>query len=381
MQLPLFADSKSGLQGVRLERTFRVLCALLDGWCRYNGQRGQSGPFGDGPLGAIEFDKFVNVIARIWGQLSGRRLDGTKSGETQEGKVIVGFPFPLLELPGKHGRGRAIYDHHSPPDFIGTVLFKLQELGILHYFNIVTHDSGDPGHPSTLIETAIPIPNLKAFLDTFTEREIEVVQDLRQAMRVLTPEEIRALGTHENRRKTIEDIEREFRYLVDGGTLAKLIAALRSGQPFVLEANELVDFTDEAWRKAAGNREAYENGRARLLSLLLDADVKAAVEVCQGRSEEIWREEDQELLALVQRASRAKTFGKYVKLVAVYSSDQRLRSNPTAEEGRKFSEAAVAARRHSIGSLPRTIAGLFISTSGHLRPEIVERLISEIRGI
>jgi hypothetical protein len=199
------------------------------------------------------------VVSRVWDEYFRRTgakfLKDPDNADQAAQDDAVTFPCPLRETPGKHGRGLSRWDGSSKPSYIVQILYQLQQEKILHYFDIQPSDE-DPGNPAnykTVVKAGVEITDPNGFLKGFTPREVRILIDMGTALRKLGPSEIRALGTHENSEKTLVDIEKEFQDLERRLIWEEILAKLQAGESFSDEAEEFVEYAEEAWRKSVEN--------------------------------------------------------------------------------------------------------------------------------
>lgn len=314
-QLELFPTVEVGREGRQFESCFRALSAILEAWVRHP-ERGEGNPDG---MGAIAFDKFVNFFCRCWDHLAAVGEGPEGSAESQGApEKVVSFPTPLQELPGKHGRGRAVYDGKSPPMFSVKLLYELQEEDILHYFRVKVPEgverSRAPGDPRTVVGPGYPITDWRRFLCNLTKTEQDIIDELRRGVRGLTEEEVRALGTHSSFEQTCQDIEREYSYLRKQKVAGRLLTELEEDSGDFYDVAELfVEYIDEAVRKAGINSRPYESGRRKLLGTVMDKRLVGVIRRIQPAAEEIWRDRVEDY---AQEARLDLAYAKYFRAVA-----------------------------------------------------------------
>jgi len=330
------------------------------------------------------------LVARLWDALYARKemLQFGPLGDQvtlNTGADAVTFPCPLQEMPGKHGPGRAVYDGQTPPRFIVSVLYQLQQEDLLHYFTITppveVAETGQrrtalPNHPDTVVGPPVQFGSKKQFVDRFLPREVEVISELELAIRRLNPSEIRALGTHENCPKTIASIKWEFHALGRRlGVLQRLRQSLVEGRPFPAEAQEWIEYAEEAWSKASGNRGAYAAGRDRIVAELSDPEVLSVFQDVQAPAQEIW--EDPRVVRLWTVAGRSLGLARYSLTVSAALGGGKKTSGP-------LHEASAYCAEVGIPGLPDSADNL-ISADGKLLPnardliiEWVDRILKEM---
>jgi hypothetical protein len=347
-------------EGIQCERTFRVIYLLLSGWCRFKDPQNPAEQ--RDKLQAIPFDKLVMSFARLWDELfrrTGAKLK-TKTPDCipqQEHQQAVTFPVPFPELPGKHGAGRAVVGNgQEAPEFLVTVLYRLRQEDVLPYFDITPPDDAQqtPNDYRTTIEPALSAAADDHLLEDFTPKEREVVNDLKNALKRLTVEQIRALGTHENFKKTASDVEREFKWMQK--KVCEIEQQLNAGGSFHGVAQQVLEYTDEACRKSERNRGNYAKARELVLAELNHADTKDAFGDCQESDHEIW--ERNEMRELAKRARRAHAIARYLERIA-YWSTARAQRGPHNNADSALAEVSAELRSAGIRGLPDSLEQVF----------------------
>ena len=369
---------RKGREGVQFERAFRVLCYLLDEWCAYPGARTQTNPEpARDCLDSICFDKFAVLISRVWGKYfdeSGRKLVANidEVDEAQR-RSVISFPFPLQLIPGKHGRGLAVVKDIERPRYILEILYKLQQEGLLPYFTVDAHNR-NPSHPDTTVKTGFEVSNRDSFLEDFTKLERDVLADFAVALKHLSAPEIRALGTHSNARDTIDDIKREFRYLERHGLWDDLLTRLAAGHDFSLPAQELLGYADEAHRKSAENRRAYETARDTLIREVRDEKLRQVIKGCHQEDGVIWNLP--EVKRLARQASLLLGSANYLVAVSHFLQHPEQTSKRTpSTHWRRWDEGLVRLDGFDPAKgLPAEPSDAVESNPGRLRASVLDQL-------
>lgn len=376
----IFGLLREGREGVQFEHIFRVLSFVLHQWYEYQGARNKDDVESTDKLRSIAFDKLVTFVTRLWDKLYARRdmlkLDSLGSeirlAFDTEGLT---FPCPMREMPGKHGPGRAIYDGQRKPEYVISVLYRLQEDDIIHYFTITppmeTIDSvgqrrAEPTHPQTTITPAVQITNRRSFLERFTPREVEIITDLSSAIKKLNPSEIRALGTHHSRETTGQAIRWEFKALNRLGISKVISEAIRTSTPFTYPAQQWIEYADEACSKSRENRGVYETARTTLNVELSDPELKEIFGATQALGSAIWEGSDVQRLWSV--ASRSRALARYFLAVSMGLAGSSHRTSEALEQ------AGSACLSLGVPALPSS-AGEVFSGDGTL-PTGVQRLLT-----
>lgn len=387
----LFTLLRGEREGVQHERTLRVLFVLFHTWCSYQGERKLcEGEAVNGQLSAIYFDKFVMVVFRLWDacfRQTGRQLM-LRADEIQEHELdsTITFPCPLREIKGKHGRGRALYDGKDKPAYIGEILYALQQENILHYFDVrpPTDDPDNPRHHKTVVKPGLPTFDRRDVLGVLTSREIIVVGQMGFFLRRLGPAQIRALGTHENREKTLEDVRKEFEDSERFGLWDSLIEAMEKDSDLWVSSEQLHEYADEAYRKAVLNRTDYEEARCFLETEITDDDLKNVVLDCQKPSDEIWQEGERAVRDMVERSKKFHALTRYlVGLVyfSQHSGEVETQHSPLAENRKKeWLSGRTSLVSYGLDNLPSNLADCFHG-QGKLRDVVRCRLLEVVQTV
>ena len=396
----LLSRIHEGREGIQLERTFSALSFLLHGWCTFRGkrkplyEREEKGKKKENekirkediePLPVIHFEKLALFASRIWNEMFS--IEAVKKIIDSSNKIkdanIITFPFPFQEFPAKHGRRLQRLNGKEEYVYIVEILHKLQRADI-HYFEIRTHrDAADnPNDYRTTVMNAFPITNSEDFLEKFTSFEIQILKDLDNSLKRLGASEIRALGTHENKEKTIYDIEKEFRDMYR--YIPKVINSLDRDDCFFYSSYEMMTYADEAWRKSTYNRMDYIDAYNRMLTEINNPILKAAFQSCQKSHEQIWGT-DQVIDGFAQTSKKTKAFTKYLHAIAYYRghiSERVLRRSKDAKRiGHIFDESLQEMNQCGFNGFPSEIHDLFIGNTSEIKQEVRNQLIGELESL
>jgi hypothetical protein len=376
----IFGLLREGREGVQFEHIFRMLSFVVHQWYEYQGVRNKDDTEPSDKLRSIPFDKLVTFVTRLWDKLYAQRdmlkLDslGSEINLSLDTEGLT-FPCPMREMPGKHGPGRAIYDGQQKPEYITSVLYRLQQDDIVHYFTITppmeTIDGigqrlAEPTHPNTTITPAVQITNKRRFFERFTSREVEIITDLSSGVKKLNPSEIRALGTHHSRETTSQAIRWEFKALNRLGTSKKIGDAIRTSTPFTGSAQQWLEYADEACSKSRENRGVYETAWTTVSVELTDRELKEIFGITQALGSAIWEGQEVQRLWLV--ASKSRVLARYFLAVSMGLAGSSHRTGDALEQ------AASACVNLGIPALPNSAGDVF-SSDGTL-PAGVQRLLT-----
>jgi hypothetical protein len=376
----IFGLLREGREGVQFEHLFRILSFVVHQWYEYQDTRHEDNIEPVDKLRAIPFDKLVTFVARMWDALYALcdRIKADNSGSEINLSLDangVTFPCPLREMPGKHGPGRAIYDGHRKPEYVVSVLYRLQEDDIVHYFTITPPTEPvegigprpvDPTHPNTTITPAVQITNKRSFLERFTAREIEIITELSSGIKKLNASEIRALGTHESREKTCQAIKWEFKALNRLGANKSIRQAITRSAPFTDHAHQWLEYVDEACSKSRENRVVYENAWTTLNVELTDPELKTIFATTQACGSVIWGSPELEHLWSV--ASRSRALARYFLAVST-----GLAGDPQ-KISESIQEAGATCSKLGISPLPSSVNDLF--SLGQKLPDAAQKLLT-----
>jgi hypothetical protein len=213
------------------------------------------------------------------------------------------------------------------------------------------------------VNPGLPISNYKEFLEGFKSREVELLQELAGALRHLSPGEIRALGTHCDRTKTLDDIDREFRYL-EKPHWDRLLDRLSGGKGFSVVAAECLEYAEEALRKAMLNRKVYRDGRRILLNECRTETLRSAIAECQPEEALIWDGPDMERRA--ERARRLVACAGYAVALGHFQEHAKERSHRIASRSWELWDKALGELKEcALGQdLPIDAVAAFEGNSG-----------------
>jgi len=330
------------------------------------GQRCETDGEPNDKLRAIQFDKLFNLFAGIWDELF-RMAHRSEAKGSDSGEIT--FPCPLSEMPGKHGRGRAVIHDAAPPEFVTSVLYKLQQDGTMHLFEITPPPEapGSPGHYKTTVEPGVLITDQSGFLDGFSDTEKELLYDIGNAIKHLSPGELRALGTHEDAAKTVEDIKREFRYAAR--VLSRILAMPVCDEAMKSDMQRLLEYADESVRKAKRNRVEYESAHRVVGAELVLSNVKEAFAARHRPASDIWGHAD--IAGLTLRANKLFALAKYLKVLI---ADDGRGSRHSESDSDDLESLRAQADSFGYKDLPRTSVQA-LGTNGKLSQRIKEVLI------
>jgi len=383
MRDDLFAALRDLREGSQFERFLRVLWFLFDDWCTYNGVRKLcDGEDSTGHLRAIYFDKFAVLVARFWDAMfrrTGQKLKGKleeADGATLD--AVVASPCPFREVPGKHGRGLARWDGKLAPRFLVDLLYQLRQEKILYYFDIEAPYG--PGDYRTVVKSGTPITNRTSELGGFTSREKTVLLELTNVLKKLGPGEIRALGTHSTVIKAIEDIEKEFEDLERLGVWDRLLGRLEQGMGFSQLGELLLEYAEEAWRKAAQNEDDYKTAR-KVAMTEATSELQSVILECQGEANTIWQ--DSKVKTLASRAKRLLALAKYVWALGQFGEHPRERSGmtPHSRAWKRWDESCRSLSECGFTTLPTVPSEAFDGDSEVIRASVRESLTKVLKSV
>jgi hypothetical protein len=271
--------------GINIARTIRVYSRLLYDWCEYEIVGENEKPRRRGYLKSIYLDKLAEFYCRLWDRLC------------DEHKVRFVTPFDSER--GFHGPGRAFKinrkeaekrllrtdkdnQRHNDKAYTTEILEKLKPpfSGACMLFScdpINPWDSECRFYPQlamnlweSWLSRAFPEDERRVFL---TPGELGYVEMISDMLKPLSREQLRAIGTHQNKNETFLDIEynvkhweRNYKYikafLESGADLSKI----RSKDNIEKAAYILVTTSGEMLRKSKENRDHYESGYKSIIN-------------------------------------------------------------------------------------------------------------------
>jgi hypothetical protein len=213
-----------------------------------------------------------------------------------------------------------------------------------------------------------------------TSQEQALLQELAWALKHLSPGEIRALGTHCDRTKTLEDIDREFRYLEER-CWDLFLDRLSGGKGFSVVAAECFEYAEEALRKAMLNRKTYREGRRVLLDECRTVTLRSAISECQPEEALIWGSPDMERRA--ERARRLVACVRYAVALGHFQEHAKERSHRIASRSWELWDKALGELKEcALGrDLPTVPVAAFEGNPGEITPSVRDRLISLFRSL
>lgn len=376
----LFSQLRDKREGVQFERILRALSFILYQWCQYPGKRKPL--YGHNPsfLTAIEFDKLASFVFRLWNELNRvRSKTASRTGDlasSVDEQMLVTFPSPFLELPGKHGRGPARFDGKADPIYILDSIYALQDEGI-YYFDITppTEDPRNPTNHRTTVTSGMKITDPNRFLEGFDPGEIEILKDVANSVRHLGPSEIRALGTHENHKKTVEDISKEFRDMAPHQR--KVAGRLLRGESFLEASRDLLEYADEAWRKSNDERRGdYRDAYGIMMSEIGDPEIRGAFASCQTTMEQMWG--PPLMTALAKSADKIHAVAQCDNAIAIYQAQSldKLSSQTRASQQfrARWKEGVEGIEKLGLSRLPKEIDDIFTENTKTIVPSIRQQL-------
>lgn len=258
--------------GRALWGTHALWVTVLDAWQRRNGHDGEE-------WHGIEFDKLAHLLHLMWSQLRRRKLVSFDSAYTSAAGVHG--PGPALPLRGKPNR------HVPALDAIQHIQDVLDDNPDMFLFELRARQFGGkrsyrirPGRERTYL----PIQLSNTLPPAWTPDDQEQVNALTELVAGFSQPEIRALGTHQSYRGTLEAIEynvyihlfyrfiEESRFIASRGT--RRVKDKRVGQSDLPALDYVVN---EIRRKASLNRREYTTAWQKLTLRAEAGDNLAAI--------------------------------------------------------------------------------------------------------
>lgn len=390
----LFSNLRERREGTAVARMLRGLSFVMHGWCNYTeGRNLLCGEQNDNKLDAISFCKLATFLTRIWNEVYNLTCgpdikDNIDSLTRSDMAQIVTFPTPFSEMKGKHGRTPARYDGKGPPIYINQIVYECQLEGMQDLFEVITpvDKRDDPNDPRATFKPGTPSLNADYLLSNFTPKEKRILQILNNGLKRLGPLQIRALGTHENYEKTLEDIEKEFK---DAEPYRrKAIKHLRHGNCFLEASRKIGEYADEARRKSFENHPYYAEALKKLRDAIGEQDVtlKTAFNNIQKSPNQIW--ELNEIRILAEKSLKMRGYAKYLHAMAYYRKHPSKRCEVAKRTtkgrmiySRKWHEGLSEMADSGVKGFPHDPNGVFVGDTDELKPAVRDRLIKGLESL
>jgi len=407
-----------GRIGVEFARFFYALFFLLHEWTTFHLQlpiipAKTADPIEPGgALKSVPFDKMALFLHRIWTNIfkkTGKKVSSPVLKVPSIGwepprndPEMVTFPCPFKEFRGKHGRGLGLqYD----PDlkYLTEIIFNLNneltKYGIVWIDikppaeePVVPTDSlatmepakepADPGDPRTLVKPGRHLPNPMEFLKAagFTWLEVEILKDLGNAVKRLNSSQVKCIGTHDNFREAIADIEKEFRDLEEHRQA--LVEKLQNNEEFHYNLYKMKGFIEEALRKSKGNRRDYEIAYSTLSrEVSSNPTLNAAFHECQSQPEIIWDNERIRNLAI--KSEKGWSLTRYLCAIDSLKRDVSLRKlTPRSKNLHDDWQNIVSElKRCSFTGFCQDIHEIFEGETQNIKPAVRHYLIKQLETL
>jgi hypothetical protein len=401
---------RHGDVGKQLEYVFRGVCFVLNSWCSFGAatisdeklvRKGRYDKPDKGRLTTIEFDKLLNIVCRVWGEMFQRTgavvFDRMTKLSAEEINGIVRFRPPFQELPGTHGPGqtrtqaasnetryvvRMLQDLSEEPDLPPYFLFEGKDVRKFEE-DIGDHEPDERGDPPEFshdphmcfVRPGLAVSDDDIFWDGFTGCERSFLRDLAQALKHLGPTEVRALGVHKDQLGTVEEIQRELKWA--RRERDAIVASLSSGRIALQNAAQFQVFAEEALRKARLHKEEYASAHDRMLRELNSSPaVRTAFEAVQKGPFEVWGHDD--LKTVEPEAECTAAIADYVYSIAYFIGHPKERAQQhtrAAKHARHcWDDGLAALKKCGVRNLFESVGALFDGESEVLRTTTVETL-------
>ena len=295
-------------------------------------------------LPIIDFEKLLTFLCRFWDHCY--RNDDPK-GKNREMQHCFNF---LQEVPAKHGRRVAkitTHDEEIEVDdnefefnknfrFVNDILYNLQEEKISKYLeinctgekkkrkryevtDIYTYDAEGSEY---YVLPSSPISNSAEHLNGFTDLELKLTETLVNVTKKLSASQIKALGTHENKSKTIKDAKKEFKDILvpkkrkkygkeNISLLNELVKKFEEQNNYFEYAKDIISYLNEVLNKSKGNKIDYAVAYNSSLNELSATPFLEIFKNIQNDPDEMWNDP---ILGIY--FSTADYFIKVIKLIA-----------------------------------------------------------------
>jgi hypothetical protein len=383
----LFSRLTPGREGAQCAFSARALSYIFHGWAHYTGPRKL--PYGkpdNGVLYSIPFEKLGLFWCRLWEQLW--KLNGTRDqgnripAASLETAPRITCPPPFIIERAKHGKRPQRYDGVDNPTPLIEILYNQQELGMHSLFDIrpyMVNGKACPSHYKTEVHAVMPYEVRESLIKDFNETERKLIEEIDEIVRHLGVLEIRALGTHESSQETMRDIQ--FEYEKMRPIVLAAISKIEQDQPFTDDAQEILEFVDEAYKKSHKNQVGYAGAHDRFLTDLKTPLLRQAFENCQESAADIWKNSQIEALASV--SERDQSISKCMTAIAYFAAHalerNQARSTESKEMEHHWNEGLSGLRKYKILTIPTVMSDIYKGDSHNLKPEVRNRLLELVR--
>ena len=389
-QYSLFTSLISGREGGQCAFSARALSYIFHGWAHYKGQRKQLyGKPDNGVLNSIPFEKLALFWCRLWGELW--RLDGMReqrNGEpvTSSDQTRISCQPPFTIERAKHGKRVQRYNGVDDPTPLIDILYNQQELGMRGLFEIrpfSVDGRAYPSHYKTEVHASMPYEVRDSLISTsrFTETDRRLIEEIDEITRHLGVAEIRALGTHENLQETMRDIELEYDKM--NPLLSRVSSLLEEGRPFLAEAEDSLEYAEEAYRKSYTNRAEYISAYDRFLSDLKNPLLQQAFTNCQEPAAAIWNSSQVE--ALASRSEQALGTTSCLTAIAYFCTNAQERRQARSAKAREMEhhwrEGIQALIKYKMLTISSNLSDLYDGDGPNLKVDVIRRLVELISRV
>jgi len=278
----------------------------------------------------------------------------------------------------KHGKRPQRYEQGVGPIALADILYGLQQTEFgKRYFDIRPYADASGAHPSdyrTEVHPCIPEARRSQLLAGFNDTERQLLEGLDEVVRHLGALELRALGTHEDLLETLRDIELEFKKIqhyaaqIERG-LDDLPACFPSGE-------QLLEYADEALKKALENKTNYTTGYSRTSNDIKDPLLREAFAQSQDSPEAIWSASQIEPLAA--QARTAVAVANCFLPICFFADRANERVNPRSRQARQmkhyWEEGSGELRKKGTANFPSAIDAVYAGASAKLKTVEASRI-------
>jgi hypothetical protein len=388
----LFSELLLGREGVECERSLRALSYIFHGWAHYEGTRKFFyGARDDGRLPIIEFEKLALFWFRIWNKLwslkPAKAADVAGLGPASVASN-VSFPPPFVLVRAKHGKRPQRYNPTIGPRnpiALADLLYHQQQTEFgKRYFEVQPYvDGHGEAHPSdyqTRVAKTFPLERRSQLLtNKFNRKEQEFLEEIDDIVRRLGPSELRAIGTHESFDETFQDILFEFQSIQR--LITRIEARIDELGTCEKDCEELLEYAEEAHRKASENSADYETAYKRFNDDLKDPLLRRAFLESQATAAQIW--DRPEIKALARRAELALATAKCLVATSYFAQHsnerQSARTMRAREMKHRWEEGASVCKKMKVQGFPTLIADIYPKNSSSVKSGVRRAFLSLIK--
>jgi len=146
-------------------------------------------------------------------------------------------------------------------------------------------------------------------------------------------------------------------------------------------AKELLEYAEEALRKAERNFEDYKTGREVLLAEVRDQELREIIAACQEEPQVIWQ--DERVQARCRRARVLVGLAEYTVSLAHFAKhpNDRIDHGHPSRARRMWQRSCEALEMANVRGLPSDPTMAFDGNPGHLEQRVRDRLVELLADV